>query len=700
MTSNVKLILGLPPGARGSTQFWWDAPVEKATKPAQVNQFKSQLDTPATPPKPTIGQHRVNSYDSAIEVRKLPPNKLDVEQRIASAGESLPIVFGKAESFFGGGLVIGGVWVAPSIIRTSCQPKYDNDALNQLPNPPNEGTGEFIFGSVFPVSQGKLVSQPSESQIYIGQQRLRTLTGIGDVDIYLDYKDASFMAANPNFCPIELYGASCSNAYLTWFEGSLTSSPTKINSRSANTQGFGTRFLFRTTGPLNNTVVEYDIKQIDAVSGEQINVGTITGFVFVGFDRDLKSSYVGSANWPFITSLGRSGAYSLELTLNFIDYQLDIAEPADTNTITDIQIAAFNSNVYGGVLDPKFPDFTAVDTRGYADISVMSIEGRLIDEENNQKQIYMYFEEGVEVTLYSQGATGGNYAKGSSNKFIDLAFYLFTTYKQIEPTTNALYGSIIDDTDAKLLSDFNTELFALCNGVIDVSVNITQWISENANYFLLAFINVDGKYRFAPLLPIVSTGGLLGGPTLDLGVIAPKFTFNETTILEGSYSKQYIAPYDRDDIIVSIVFRESTAKQVGRAKTVEVFYKGTSLDAPREQFDLTDVCVDSFHAVTFAGYQLSKRRNTTHSISFETFLPDIKLIPTDVIAMSLTRKTTAGDDRTEVNLYQITEMTFAQNGVTSIVANEFKLNEAGSSIVALDTDVLGNLDTFDVIFDD
>ena len=148
---------------------------------------------------------------------------------------------------------------------------------------------------------------------------------------------------------------------------------------------------------------------------------------------------------------------------------------------------------------------------------------------------------------------------------------------------------------------------------------------KNFHYFLLAFINVDGKYRFAPLLPIVTTGGFFGGPTLDLGAIAPKFTFNETTILEGSYSKQYIAPYDRDDIIVSIVFRESTAKQVGRAKTVEVFYKGTSLDAPREQFDLTDVCTNVSHAVTFAGYQLSKRRNTTHSISFETFLPDIKL---------------------------------------------------------------------------
>lgn len=696
MTSNVKLILGLPAHARGGTQFFWNEPVKKATEPAQVSQFKSQLDTPAAPPKPTIGQHRVNSYDSAVEVRKLPPNKLDVEQRIASAGESLPIVFGKVESFFGGDLVIGGAWVAPSMIRTSCQPKFDNDALNQLLDPPSGQTGEFIFGSVFPVSQGKLVSQPNESQIYVGQQRLRTLTGIGDVDIYLDYKNASFMAANPNFCPIELYGVSCSNDYLTWFEGSLTSSTTKINSRSGNTQGFGTRLLINTTGPLANTIIEFDVKFIDSVSGEQANVGPITAFASPKVNQNLFSSYNSSANWPIVTtSQNLSGAYTIELTLNFIDPQFNIAEPADTNTITDIQIAAFQSNTVFG-----FPVLTAVDTRGYADISVMSIEGRLLDQENNQKQIYMYFEEGVEVTLYSQGASGGNYAIGPSNKFIDLAFYLFSTYKQIEPTTDALYGSIIDDTDAKLLSDFNTELFALCNGVIDVSVNITQWISENANYFLLAFINVDGKYRFAPLLPIVSTGGLLGGPTLDLGAITPKFTFNETTILEGSYSKQYIAPYDRDDIIVSIVFRESTAKQVGRSKTIEVFYKDTALDAPREQFDLTDVCVSPTHALIFAVYQLSKRRNTTHSISFETFLPDIKLIPTDVIAMSLTRKTTAGDDRTEVNLYQITEMSFAQNGLVSIVANEFKLNEAGSSIVALDTgDFASTFDTFDIIFD-
>jgi hypothetical protein len=183
------------------------------------------------------------------------------------------------------------------------------------------------------------------------------------------------------------------------------------------------------------------------------------------------------ALWTNFTAAGKSGSYLIRYKLNSIDYQSDIGEPADTNTITEIQIAGYQRPSYTAVSD-------TVDTTGYADISIIGIDANILQGEAIPKQAYMYIDQGITVTLYSQGASGGNYATGASNKFVDLGFYLFTQYKAIAPTSDALYQSIIDDTDAALVSRFHEHYFMLCNGVIDVSVNIIDYITEAANYFL------------------------------------------------------------------------------------------------------------------------------------------------------------------------------------------------------------------------
>ena len=638
-----------------------------------------KTDVPAQPQQPQRGKHRVDSYEVAPQTRKLPPSNLDVDQRIATAGESLPIVFGKRQSFFGGLFVIGGVWVAPSMIRSACEGVFDNPALN--PKLFNEGTGRFAYGSVFAVSQGQLVGTPSFGNVFIGQQRIQAVAQ-GDVySVAKEYKSASFMEANPNFCPIPIANVSCGDSNRSWYAGQLTNNSIDVRSRGTDTVAFAVNYLFRATGALNNTIVEWDVKYIDALTNEQLNAGIITGFAFPDGDRYLRTGET-SAFWTNYTDAGASGSYIIRLQLNFIDYQWDPLKPADTNTITSIDLAGFQSDSYT-------PTIEVVDTRGYADITIVGIDADVFSEGTQQKQAYMYFDQGTTVTLYSQGPSGGNYATGASNKFVDLAFYLFSQYKAIAPTASALYGSIIDDTDCSLLSSFNEQYYMLCNGVIDVSVNIIDWISEAANYFLLAFINVDGKYRFAPLLPL-TPGGLI-----DTGVLSATFEFNEATIIEGSYSKQYIPPYDRTDFVASLVYREMSDRAVSAQKTLEFFYEGTPLDAPREQYDLTDTCTDPFHVTYFGAYQLSKRRHVTHSISFETFLPDQKLIPTDIISVTMNRLTTAGDDRSETNFYQITGMTFAQDGRVRIDALEFPLNSSGQSVISLEVD---GLTPFDLIF--
>jgi hypothetical protein len=634
-------------------------------------------ECPAVAQQAQRGKHRVDSYEVAPQTRKLPPSSLDTEQRIANAGEALPIVFGKRQSFFGGLLTIGGTWVAPSLIRSYCEPKFDNPNIN--PEVFSEGPGRLANIFIYALSQGQVVGTPNAGNVFIGQQSIRSLLNVGDINIQKEYKSASFMEANPTFCPLPISGVSCNNDYMSWFAGYLTSSDLEIRARGTNVVAFGTSLLARATGPLSNTQIEWDIKWIDALTGEQLNTGTITGFWFPDGDRDLRSGST-AAIWTNFTNAGKSGSYLLRYKLNFIDYQWDISKPADTNTIAEIQVAGYQRPSYTVQSD-------TVSTAGYADISIIGIDANILQGETIPKQAYMYINQGIIVTLYSQGASSGNYATGASNKFVDLGFYLFTQYKAIAPTSDALYQSIIDDTDAALVSRFHDQYFMLCNGVIDVSVNIIDYITEAANYFLTAFINVDGKYRFAPLLPLTSSG------FINTGSITPKVAFTESNILGGTYSKQYIPPYDRTELVVSIVCREVSNKVVSRQRTIEMYYPSTSLGAPREQYDLTDFCVDGFHAATFGAYQLAKRKYVTHSIRFETFLPNTKLIPTDIISVTMARRTTAGDDRTETNYYQVTSVTFAQDGRVAIDAIEFPLNSNGQSPICADVDNL----SFEVI---
>jgi hypothetical protein len=644
-------------------------------------------ECPAEAQQAQRGKHRVDSYEVAPQTRKLPPSSLDTEQRIANAGEALPIVFGKRQSFFGGLLIIGGTWVAPSLIRSYCNPVFDNPNLNNS-NLFATDVGNFQFIYIYALSQGSVVSTPTAFDVFIGQKPIKSIQDIGSITVSKEYKDVSFMTANPTFCPLPANGASCNNDVVTWFAGPLTNSYTEIYARGTNQVAFATNFLVKTTGPLQNTLIEIDFELIDTKTGERIlnSDGTPYGVgatlvIVPENDRWLVRRNT-EVFWTNFTNNGQgnSGAYMAKWKLNFIDYQILPGDPADTNTVTGIEMAGSQRPDYTGG-DPP------VQTSGYADITILGIEADITEGETKPKQAYFFIDQGIAVTLYSQGASGGNYATGASNKFVDLGFYLFSEYKSIAPTSDALYQSIIDDTDAALVSRFHEQYFMLCNGVIDVSVNIIDYITETANYFLTAFINIDGKYRFAPLLPLTSSG------FINTGTITPKVAFTESNILGGSYSKQYIPPYDRTEFVASIVYRQVSDRVVSQQKTLELYYRDTSLGAPREQYDLTDFCVESFHAATFAAYQLAKRKYVTHSIRFETFLPNTKLIPTDIISVTMDRRTTAGDDRTETNYYQVTGVTFAQDGRVAIDAIEFPLDSNGQSPICADVE---NLD-FEVI---
>ena len=206
-------------------------------------------------------------------------------------------------------------------------------------------------------------------------------------------------------------------------------------------------------------------------------------------------------------------------------------------------------------------------------------------------------------------------------------------------------------------------------------------------YFLLSFVSNNGRYSFQPLLPKNSSH------QIDVTALTPAATFTEDNILPGSFTKEYVAAEDRRAINISLVWREVEPLNIGIQRTNIVRYPATDNDAPSVQYDMTDVCASQAHAILFGKYELAKRKHSTHSISFSTPLLTSGLIPTQIIRVTRQRISSKGDNRTETEWYQVTNVKHESDGTSTISAMHFPVD--GSSIAKISDEVVNG--TFEVI---
>jgi len=146
--------------------------------------------------------------------------------------------------------------------------------------------------------------------------------------------------------------------------------------------------------------------------------------------------------------------------------------------------------------------------------------------------------------------------------------------------------------------------------------------------------------------------------------------------------------------VATVVYRSSQPTVIGAQRTLSVRYPSTAIDTPTEQFDMSDFATDPDHCIPYAKYELARRKYSTHNIAFTTPLLTTALIPTDIIKVTRSRKSSTQDaDRTETNWYQITRLSHTASGETQIEASHFPVN--GSSISQISNEVLNG--TFTVI---
>ena len=642
----------------------------------------SNLIASFTPRKPTATPQKRGKPTSPPDQptkRKIPQADLGAEQRIGTAGETVPIVFGKRVNS------VGGVWVQPSLVRS--------------------GSNFFKGAFLFPVSQGQIVSSPVKYRVWIG---LRNLAFLEDQTITVSaiYNSAATLAGSPGTCPIIGSGLYCGNDTYTYVISRSATGEHVDRQDWAATNFYGFRDIARGTGDTTNSTFQCTFEVFDNVTGNDVTSAyltaagippgstqifnaniTSTGTLLGGFAIGVVQDYIDGTNLQpgvasgylnlasFYASIGVTGGVTIKYSSVGVDNQTNPSNPASTGTLESVQTEYVISKYANPSSTPT------ADNSAFADITFLKIVGDIYDPPDNgsypttTRQVSVYYEQGVSVNLYSAGGS----TQGASNQLVDLAMYLFTIYKRSSNTDPDVAAPVFTG-NMEDLADFCDEYDLHFNGIISESLNIIEYLGEISPYFLLSFQSNGGQYRFEPLLP------LTGSQQVKTTALTAAATFTEDEILPGSFSKTYLPAADRTDVNVNVLYRLNNPDAIGTQQTVQVRYSGVNLDVPVEQFDMSDFCANRDHAIFYAKHFLARRKYSVHSITFSTPLSTDGLMPTDVIKIQRQRITSTGDNRTEIEWYQIISISHSTDGVTSIEAAQFPVN--GSNIARISSDVI------------
>jgi hypothetical protein len=216
------------------------------------------------------------------------------------------------------------------------------------------------------------------------------------------------------------------------------------------------------------------------------------------------------------------------------------------------------------------------------------------------------------------------------------------------------------------------------NGTLQITTSFSEWLTRTAPYFLMTPRQVDGKYGIWPVVP-VDTNGEFSRESVN-SYLSMQITADD--IVSGSYARAYFPAKDRKDICLVMVYKDQPTGSPGQTVTVEVRYRGTALQGPFEQHDLTEWCCHANQAMMSARYLLAQRRYTSHSVEFTMGRRGAQLKPGDVVSVDLAIDTTQGSGITDLNHYTVEAVTEGQGGQVQLQLIHFPtaVNDAGETI--------------------
>ena len=234
------------------------------------------------------------------------------------------------------------------------------------------------------------------------------------------------------------------------------------------------------------------------------------------------------------------------------------------------------------------------NTPNYDNIALVGMNLRSSTEFSQLNQLSVYVNKGI----------------GSVHTFPEVFLDLLTNSRY--GVGNVLSAAQIDTESFTECAEWTRNRRYFFDGALAQPINLRQWGSQTANYFLLDLVIRNGKFALQPALYFDQAE-----PITNL--------YTAGNILDDSFEFVYADIDQRTPNRISVKWRQEKASGDDSAKglfpvirEVTVREVGTPSDAPLEAIDLTDFCTSEKHAIDVAKYICRGRRLITHSVRFKT----------------------------------------------------------------------------------
>lgn len=619
-----------------------------------------------------------------------PTLELESQLKPAEVGQTIPIVFCKR---VGG---VGGAWIVPPLVRTGLQ----------------NSNADAIFSHAFLLSDGEITSPVADfdTDILIGSYPWGGQPGYGQF-ITNRFEEVTYgsLPTTNNIYTVNL------NQYFDFETKSYTTSPiavggpTYLHNLPLGTGETGTGTLTVTSSSPFCTQFSWSQDSATEIRVYYDRTSVSTGSV----TRLYSSMNTLGISWDYVfsddTGVLSSGTFTfgtefrtasvlltpISVTLSnpqFLPVNIDDNALFTYSNFSVSDQFIFNvsetirkpfivpdplnlSLVYRENTSGDFSGMTLLGLKGNhemidkTDPVNASLTDDIVDQVNNthNAQASVFCSNGINVYNLLTSTTG------PSNNYADLVNHLGLQYAETIS---------MDTTSLTAAANFTNTNSLFFNGALVDAVNYKEWIESTAGFFLLVPLNLESRIGLRPVLPVT------GAHAINTGVLTPAYTFDEDTIVEGTYAIDYIPLSERKPFEAVMLWRDQADAGLGIDQpfttSLKVRYAADTGVLPQEQYDMTDFCVTSAHATLAAKYFLAKRKRTTHTVSFSTDIyTTLGLKPGDLIAIELDRVTSDGTSRTETNHYLIDTLTRRMDGTASITAEHFPLS-SGASVIATD----------------
>jgi hypothetical protein len=304
----------------------------------------------------------------------------------------------------------------------------------------------------------------------------------------------------------------------------------------------------------------------------------------------------------------------------------------------------------------------------FSGISTLSIKGSLPSNApwgvfDHQAQVFV--KEGIRLENIS------NSAVESSDNFADIAYYLLTR-------SAGITAALVDKDSMKTARQFMARYDLRFNGVMAVSVNLRDFLTQTALYYLLQLTQQNGKFGLKPLLPTLSNGSIDATRP-----VVPVKLFTADNIVGDTLQVTYVATEKRLPFAAIMAWRQQSPTSYSEEKITTVHYASEGGSGPFEKYDMSMFCMSQAHAAMAAKHILAARKHVSHSISFQTTELNVRLAPGDIVRVSQSWESSDGVyDKNQ--LYQVTSIAEEQAGTTAIEASYYPVTAGGASQVAYD----------------